>query len=109
MAAAAADFGAILPVPTPWFSISRGILFAVPAHMGPHDQELARDPAPQHMLPLRDRLAMVEKDALESALRAAGGNRAKAARLLSTTERIFNYRVRKYGIDWRRFRRSQRL
>jgi transcriptional regulator with GAF, ATPase, and Fis domain len=31
-------------------------------------------------------------------------NRAKAARLLSTTERIFNYRVRKYGIDWRRFK-----
>jgi len=24
--------------------------------------------------------------------------------LLGTTERIFNYRVRKYGIDWRRFK-----
>jgi Nif-specific regulatory protein len=45
-----------------------------------------------------------EKDALQDALKSARGNRAKAARLLSTTERIFNYRVRKYGIDWRRFK-----
>ena len=43
-------------------------------------------------------------DALQDALKSARGNRAKAARLLSTTERIFNYRVRKYGIDWRRFK-----
>jgi Nif-specific regulatory protein len=45
-----------------------------------------------------------EKDTLQDALKTARGNRAKAARLLSTTERIFNYRVRKYGIDWRRFK-----
>jgi len=56
------------------------------------------------MASLRERLEVVEREALESALRTAGGNRAKAARLLSTTERIFNYRVRKYGIDWRRFK-----
>ena len=36
--------------------------------------------------------------------KSARGNRAKAARLLGATERVFNYRVRKYGIDWRRFR-----
>ena len=33
----------------------------------------------------------------------ARGNRAVAARLLRTTRRIFNYKVRNYGIDWRRF------
>jgi Nif-specific regulatory protein len=53
---------------------------------------------------LRDSLETFEKDALQDALKSARGNRAKAARLLGTTERIFNYRVRKYGIDWRRFR-----
>src|SRR5215831_16956436 len=53
---------------------------------------------------LRDSLEAFEKDALQDALKSARGNRAKAARLLSTTERIFNYRVRKYGIDWRRFK-----
>ncbi|MGE0704558.1 MAG: sigma-54 interaction domain-containing protein [Vicinamibacterales bacterium] len=53
---------------------------------------------------LRESLEGFEKDALLDALKSARGNRAKAARLLSTTERIFNYRVRKYGIDWRRFK-----
>ena len=45
-----------------------------------------------------------EKDALIAALKRARGNRARAARLLSTTERIFNYRVRKHGIDWRKYK-----
>ena len=55
-------------------------------------------------LTLQEMLNAVEKDALQDALKSARGNRAKAARLLSTTERIFNYKVRKHGIDWRRFR-----
>jgi Nif-specific regulatory protein len=45
-----------------------------------------------------------EKDVLQDALKSARGNRAKAARLLKTTGRVFNYKVRKYGIDWKRFR-----
>ena len=53
---------------------------------------------------LGESIEAFEKDALRDALKSARGNRAKAARLLSTTERIFNYRVRKYGIDWRRFK-----
>ena len=53
---------------------------------------------------LSESIEAFEKDALRDALKSARGNRAKAARLLSTTERIFNYRVRKYGIDWQRFK-----
>ena len=53
---------------------------------------------------LRESMEAFEKDALLDALKSARGNRAKAARLLGTTERIFNYRVRRYGIDWRRFK-----
>jgi Nif-specific regulatory protein len=53
---------------------------------------------------LRDTLDRIEKDALLDALKSTRGNRAKAARLVATTERIFNYRVRKFGIDWKRFR-----
>jgi Nif-specific regulatory protein len=45
----------------------------------------------------------VEKDALQDALKSARGNRATAARLLRTTRRIFNYKLKNYGIDWRRF------
>jgi Nif-specific regulatory protein len=41
---------------------------------------------------------------LLDALKSARGNRAKAARLLSTTGRVMNYKVRQYRIDWRRFR-----
>jgi Nif-specific regulatory protein len=45
-----------------------------------------------------------EKDILQDALKSARGNRAKAARLLSTTGRVFNYKVRKHKIDWKRFK-----
>ena len=45
-----------------------------------------------------------EKDLLIDALRAARGVRSRAARLLQTTDRIFNYKVRKHGIDCRRFK-----
>ncbi len=48
--------------------------------------------------------AAFEKDVLQDALKSARGNRARAARLVSTTGRVFNYKVKKYGIDWRRFK-----
>jgi Nif-specific regulatory protein len=46
-----------------------------------------------------------EKDLILDALKTTRGNRAKAAKLLSTTERIIGYKVRKYTIDWKRFRK----
>jgi Nif-specific regulatory protein len=55
-------------------------------------------------LTLREMLESVEKAALHDALTRTHGNRAQAARLLGTTERVFNYGVRKYGIDWRRYK-----
>jgi len=53
---------------------------------------------------LHDAVSSYEKDLLQDALKTTRGNRAKAARLLDTTERIVNYKVRQYGIDARRFR-----
>ena len=44
------------------------------------------------------------KDLIQDALKSARGNRARAARLLDTTERIIGYKVKKYGIDSERFR-----
>src|SRR5207247_9560613 len=55
-------------------------------------------------LSLSEAIAAYEKDIVLDALKTTRGNRAKAARLLSTTERIINYKVRKYGIDGKRFR-----
>ena len=51
-----------------------------------------------------DAVAAYEKDLIQDALKTTRGNRAKAARLLDTTERIVNYKVRRYGIDARRFK-----
>ncbi|MGE0454625.1 MAG: sigma-54 interaction domain-containing protein [Vicinamibacteria bacterium] len=46
-----------------------------------------------------------EKDLIQDALKSARGNRAKAARLLDTTERIIGYKIKKYAIDGARFRK----
>ncbi len=54
--------------------------------------------------PLLAAVAAYEKDLILDALKTARGNRAKAARLLETTERIVRYKIRKHGIDPARFR-----
>jgi Nif-specific regulatory protein len=54
--------------------------------------------------PLQEAVGAYERDLITDALKSARGNRARAARLLQTTERILNYKVRKYTIDYRRFR-----
>jgi Nif-specific regulatory protein len=53
---------------------------------------------------LADAMSAFEKDLLLDALKISRGNRAKAARLLQTTERIFGYRLARYRIDAGRFR-----
>ncbi|MEJ2052447.1 MAG: sigma 54-interacting transcriptional regulator [Calditrichaceae bacterium] len=45
-----------------------------------------------------------EKELIQEALKAAEGNKAKAARLLDTTERILGYKINKYEIDIVRFK-----
>jgi Nif-specific regulatory protein len=45
-----------------------------------------------------------EKDLIQDTLKTTRGNRARAARMLDTTERILGYKVKKYGIDCKRFR-----
>ena len=52
---------------------------------------------------LVDNVAAFERDLIQDALKSTRGNRARAARLLQTTERILGYKVRKYGIDCARF------
>ena len=49
-----------------------------------------------------------EKDLILDALKTSRGNRAKAARLLGTTERIVAYKVKKYEIDCARFKSEPR-
>jgi Nif-specific regulatory protein len=53
---------------------------------------------------LEQAVSAFEKDLIQDALKTARGNRARAARLLDTTERILGYKVKKYEIDCRRFK-----
>jgi Nif-specific regulatory protein len=53
---------------------------------------------------LAEAVQAFEKDLVLDALKSTRGNCARAAKLLSTTERILNYKVRKYEIDTTRFR-----
>jgi len=45
-----------------------------------------------------------ERELIIDALKSARGNMAKAARLLSTTERIIGYRIRKLDIEPKKYR-----
>ena len=52
----------------------------------------------------RRRWKNYERDLIQDALKTSRGNRAKAAKLLDSTERIIGYKVKKYGIRCERFR-----
>ncbi|NLI83654.1 MAG: sigma 54-interacting transcriptional regulator [Deltaproteobacteria bacterium] len=47
-----------------------------------------------------------ERELITDALKDVHGNQSQAARLLGTTKRIIQYKVEKYGIDPKRFRRA---
>ena len=53
---------------------------------------------------LEQAVAGFEKELILDALKTARGNRARAARMLDTTERIIGYKIQKYGIDPRRYK-----
>jgi Nif-specific regulatory protein len=74
------------------------------AHHLPPTLQTAEASGTVTRLSLKDALAAYEKDLIQDALKTTRGHRAEAARLLNTTERILNYQVRKYGIDWQRFK-----
>ena len=53
---------------------------------------------------LEETLGQVEREMLIEALKDADGNRAKAARTLGITERLMGLRVKRHGIDPKRYR-----
>jgi Nif-specific regulatory protein len=88
--------------------IERGVLICDGAvlhgHHLPPTLQTAQASGTVARLSLSEAVAGYEKDLVQDALKTARGNRAKAARLLGTTERIFNYKIRKYLVDVNRFR-----
>ena len=53
---------------------------------------------------LKGRVDAYEKELVFEALKRAKGNQSGAARILGTSQRIVNYKIRKYGIDTGQFR-----
>ena len=52
---------------------------------------------------LTSAVAALEREMIIDALKTTRGNQAQTAKILQVSERIINYKVRKYGIDCRRF------
>ncbi|MEP6945763.1 MAG: sigma 54-interacting transcriptional regulator [Acidobacteriota bacterium] len=46
-----------------------------------------------------------ERDLIQDTLKSTGGNVARAAKMLDSTERILGYKIKKYGVDPKRYRR----
>jgi Nif-specific regulatory protein len=88
--------------------IERAVLLTsddvIRAHHLPPTLQTAETSGTTLAQPLSEAVGAYERDLITDALKSGRGNRARAARLLQTTERILNYKVRKYGIDYRRFR-----
>ena len=77
---------------------------AVHGHHLPPTLQTAQASGTITTLSLAEAVGAYEKDIVIDALKTTRGNRAKAARLLGTTERIINYKIRKHAIDGDRFR-----
>jgi Nif-specific regulatory protein len=74
------------------------------AHHLPATLQTAETSGTRTRLSLRNAMDAYERDLIQDALKTARGNRAKAARLLDTTERILNYKIKTLGIDYLRFK-----
>jgi Nif-specific regulatory protein len=70
----------------------------------PPTLQTADETGTHQSMSLEDAVSRYERDLLVDALKSSRGNIRKAANNLNTTERIFGYKVKKYGIDSRRYR-----
>jgi Nif-specific regulatory protein len=89
-------------------TIERAVLVCdgnvIHGHHLPPTLQTAEASNTQMSLSLSEAVDQYEKDIILDALKSTRGNRSKAARLLNSTERIINYKVKKFAIDCRRFR-----
>jgi len=75
------------------------------AHHLPPTLQTAESSGTVVRVSLAEAIASYEKDLIQDALKTTRGNCSRAARLLTSTERVLNYKVKKYGIDCARFRK----
>ncbi|MEJ2108863.1 MAG: sigma 54-interacting transcriptional regulator [Acidobacteriota bacterium] len=90
-------------------AIERSILVCdgnvIHAHHLPPTLQTAEETGTIGKMSLEESVSSYEKDLIQDALKTTRGNRRKASRLLGATERVLNYKVKKYGIDCSRFRK----
>jgi Nif-specific regulatory protein len=93
--------------------IERAVLVSgggvVHAHDLPPTLQTAEVSGTLPRLSLDQAVGTYEKDLILDSLKTARGNRAHAARLLDTTERIIGYKIKKHGIDCSRFKSTARV
>jgi len=70
----------------------------------PPTLQTAQETGTQQTQSLTDAVERYERELLIDALKSSRGNMRQAAMALRTTERIFGYKVKKYGIDPKRYR-----
>lgn len=75
------------------------------AHHLPPTLQTSESSGASMKVSLTDAVASYEKDLIQDALKTTRGNCSRAARLLGSTERVINYKIKKYAIDSRRFRK----
>ncbi|MFW5960558.1 MAG: sigma 54-interacting transcriptional regulator [Chitinivibrionales bacterium] len=56
---------------------------------------------------LTKKVEMYEKELIIEALKDTNGNQTEAASILQTTKRIMQYKISKYGIDFKKFRKGE--
>jgi Nif-specific regulatory protein len=89
-------------------TIERAVLVCdsnvIHGHHLPPTLQTAEVSGTETRLTLASAVAAFERDLIQDALKSTGGNVARAAKQLDTTERILGYKIRKYKIDTKRFR-----
>ena len=76
-------------------------------HLPPSLQMKSQDALGESKGKLEVLVGNFEQDLILDALKESQGNQAEAARLLGTTKRVIQYKVKKYNIDPGRFRQAQ--
>jgi Nif-specific regulatory protein len=88
--------------------IERAVLLSnddvIHGHHLPPTLQTAESSGTVHRGTLPDTLDAVEHELIVEALKNSRGNKAKAARNLGISERLMGLRVKKHGIDYKRFR-----
>ena len=89
--------------------VERAVLLAKarvisPHHLPPSLQMKAMESRTEKRGKLEQLIASYEMGLIVDALKDSEGNQTKTAKLLGTSKRVIQYKVQKYGIDYKKFR-----